>query len=112
MITQSQGHIGNGLFLFDCPLHGRISCLLHPMDRHMLRIEGDLATTSVLRDMKKKKKALPPPVSGTSVLWRSQGRFESSCSAIWDTSVFHREKSLEAVFRAVESYLTGRGRPA
>jgi hypothetical protein len=57
MNTQSRGHIGKRLFIFDCPFHGRISCSLHPMDQHMLRIEGDLATTSVLTDMKR----LRPP---------------------------------------------------
>jgi hypothetical protein len=103
MNTQSRGHIGKRLFIFDCPFHGRISCSLHPMDQHMLRIEGDLATTSVLTDMKK------APASETSVLWR--GRFESSCSAIWDTSVLRRKKPLEAVYRAAES-LPKEARPA
>jgi hypothetical protein len=65
----------------------------------MLRIEGDPATKSVLRDMKK----LRPPKPQCARA--SQGRFENSCSAIWDTSVFHRKKPLEAVFRAVEGYL-------
>jgi hypothetical protein len=102
MMTQSRGHMGNGLFIFDCQFHGRISCLLHPMDRHMSRIEGHLAATSVLADMEK----LRPP--GLQCSGTSQGRFKSSCSAICDSSVFHRKRPLEAVSRAAESCL---GRP-
>ena len=66
------------------------------MDRHMLRIEGHLATSSVLTDMEKLR---PSRLQCSSAL---QGRFKSSRPAICDSSVFHRKRPLESVSGAAE----------
>jgi hypothetical protein len=73
------------------------------MDRHMLRIEGHLATSSVLTDM---EKLYPPRLQCSGA---SQGIFKSSCSTICDSSVFHRKKVLEDVSHTAESCLPGVG---